>query len=204
MPGALAAIRTEDEARSALGAPPSNPENTKLWLPSELPAAERDSGCQGPLPAMECKLREAQCHEALDAIRNRLHAKQHLIHRRNKNVTGQNRSTRARTLIGRVGDRIKTHQLKYARARTALWALGGESQFAGEFKDLLPEHLVLDAEAPQADHEAHRQMRKVGGGDPRAPKKVDEISEGKKVLSWIWVAGDIPSTGEDLGVHACK
>lgn len=95
MPGAIVAIRAEDDVRAAQGLLLPNPKSVKLWLPSDLPEADREVGCVGPLAAMEMTLREAQCYEGLDAVRNRLHAKQHLIHWRNKNVTGQYHSTRA-------------------------------------------------------------------------------------------------------------
>lgn len=204
MPGALTAIKAEDAAREADGLLLPNAELIKLWLPSDLPPLDRPTGCMGPLPAMEKKLREAQCNESLEAVRNRLHAQKHLIYWRNKNVRGQNHSTRSRTLIGAVGDRIKSHQLKYTRARDALWALGGAVEFEGRFKALLNEHLVLDAEGTQHDHEAHRKMRAAGGGGPRAPKKVVEGSESRKTLSWIWVAGIIPGEDEDLSIHSCE
>jgi hypothetical protein len=100
---------------------------------------------------MEGKLQAAQCCQALDDIRDRLHAKKHLINRRNRNVTGQYKRTRARNLIGRVGDRVTTHFKKYNHARDVLWALVGEVTFGGMFKEQRVEHLVLDGEDMQPD-----------------------------------------------------
>lgn len=211
MPGALRCIEKEDEMRMMNDDEPPNPELVKLWLPSELPEDERRTGCTGNLVEMEGKLQAAQCRQALDDIRDRLHAKKHLINQRNKNVTGQYKSTRARNLIGRVGDRVTTHFKKYNHARNALWALGGEETFGQTFKELRIEHLVLDGEDMQPDAEASRQMNLAGGGaGPRNRKKQkdragNEVqSESRRVLSWIWVAGDVPGEGESGALHACK
>jgi hypothetical protein len=83
---------------------PPKAEAVRLWLPSDLDQATQLNGCAAGLVDMEAELRQAQCSDSLDRIRSHLHAKHHLINRRNQNVTGQNQSTRARTLIERVGD----------------------------------------------------------------------------------------------------
>ncbi|KAF7982376.1 hypothetical protein HWV62_29126 [Athelia sp. TMB] len=137
-------------------------------------------------------------------VRASLHAKKHLINRRNKNAIGQKKTTRSRTLIDRVGDRIRAQSRKYRRAREALFALGGVEEYGARFKVLLEEHLVLDGEALQADHEATRRMNRAGGGGPRSSKKktaAATTSESRRVLSWIWVAGDLPVDGEQPGIH---
>lgn len=203
MPRAQSLIDAEDNERLCKNLPHPAAEDAKLWLPSELPADVQLAGCVTNLPAMESRLRIAQCDESLDTIRGLLHAKKHLINRRNKNATGQKRSSRARTLIGRVGDRTITHLKKYTRARDAVFALGGVEEFGTKYKVLLREHLVLDGEELQVDHEASRRMNRAGGGGPRSARKVKEgTSESSKVLSWIWVSGEIP--GQQGGLHECK
>ncbi|KZP27106.1 hypothetical protein FIBSPDRAFT_712253, partial [Athelia psychrophila] len=192
VPHASTLVVVEDELRRAQGLPQSMAEDVRLWMPSDLPAAAQQSGCVANLPAMELKLRVAQCDEALDAVRANLHAKKHLINRRNKNDTGQKRTSRSRTLIGRVGDRVTIQSQKYTRAREALFALGGVEEFGTRFKVLLAEHLVLDGEGQQADHEASRRMNRAGGGGARSAKKQVTVVPGDstQVISWIWFAGD--------------
>ncbi|KAF7965392.1 hypothetical protein HWV62_44067, partial [Athelia sp. TMB] len=197
MPDAHALVITEGDVHEASGLPQPLAEDVKLWLPSDLSDAQHRSGCDGRLPKMELKLRVAQCEEALNTIRSNLHAKQHLIHRRNKNVTGQKKSTRVRTLLDRIGDRNTTQFKKYTRAREALLQLGGLEEHAHCFQVLLKEHITLDAEELAPDHEASRLMNRAGGGGPRSQKK-KKPSESTKVLSWIWVGGDTPDSG---GMH---
>lgn len=206
IPHAATLIVVEDELRRVKDLPQPLAENVRLWMPSDLPADSQQNGCVAKLPAMELQLRVAQCDEALDAVRSHLHAKKHLINRRNKNVTGQKRSTRSRTLIGQVGDRVTIQSQKYTRARDALFALGGVEEFGARFKVLLQEHIVLDGEEQQADHEASRRLNRAGGGGPRSSKKQATVVPGEstRVISWIWFAGDIPEDRDHRGLHACK
>ncbi|KIM74602.1 hypothetical protein PILCRDRAFT_14267 [Piloderma croceum F 1598] len=83
MPGSMRAIAEEDEIYRRNDMPPQPAELIKLWLPSDLDPQDRPIGCIAGLAEMEAKLREAQCHEALDNIHDRLHSKKHLIDRRN-------------------------------------------------------------------------------------------------------------------------
>ncbi|KAF7972629.1 hypothetical protein HWV62_17380 [Athelia sp. TMB] len=197
MPHAHSCASAEEHHRASHDIPMPLAEVAKLWLPSDLPAAERGTGCDPRLPDMEHKLRAAQCKEALNNIRAYLHAKTHLLHRRNKNVTGQRKSTRASTLISRVDDRITAQQKKYTRAREALLGLDALEPYAHKFRVLLEDHLTLDAEEESPDHEASRLMNRAGGGGPRSKKK-KKAGESTRILSWIWVAGSALESG---GIH---
>jgi hypothetical protein len=99
MPGAVRVLAVEDEAQRRIDTISPTAELIKLYLPSDLPAATRAMGCTADLPGMEAKLREAQCRESLNAIRDRLHSKKHLLNHKTKNATGQYKNTCARTLI---------------------------------------------------------------------------------------------------------
>lgn len=185
----------------------------KLWLPPELPVAVHVTGCTANLPTMELKLRATQCDEELNAVRAHLHAKKHLINRRNKNVTGQYKSTRSRTLIGHIGDRVTVQVKKYTHARNTMFELNGLEEHGAKFKELLPEHVTLDTEELQDDHESSRRMNRAGGGGPRSSKKAKMQaatdaaagpSESRVLTSWIWMASDTLSQKGDKSLHACK
>ncbi|KAH7905083.1 hypothetical protein BJ138DRAFT_1138372 [Hygrophoropsis aurantiaca] len=198
MPGALRCIQLEEESRNPDN-PAPNAGSIKLWLPSELPMNERRQGCSEGLPRMETKLREAQCHDSLDMLRSRLHAKAHLINFRNKNTRGQIQSTRSRTLISHISQRAMLCANKYRRARLALIALCGDSFDDHTFKVLEDSHLQLDGDGEddaQARHALARAGRDTG---PQTKRK----GNGKKVLSWIWTAGGGPDE-ENAGVHQCN
>lgn len=180
-------------------APLPKAENIKIWMPSDLPASERIDGCKLGLPDMEVRLREAQCSDALDRLRSRLHAKSHLILFRNANITGQGATTRARSLISSVGDRITACAAKYTRGREALIALKGSTFYETRFRELTAEHIKLDTPNP-SDIAARRRLGSAGGNaGPRAPRG----GSGRAVMSWIWTAEGGP-TDQDASLHNCK
>ncbi|KAH7904773.1 hypothetical protein BJ138DRAFT_1106537, partial [Hygrophoropsis aurantiaca] len=138
MPGAVHCIQREERLSSDT---PVKAGNIKLWMPSDLPVEERDHGCVRGLAQMEIRLREAQCSNALETLRSRLYAKAYLINFRNKNTRGQVQSTRSRTLINHVGDRVSLSASKYRRARAALMALCGSEFKCDKYKELKPTDL---------------------------------------------------------------
>jgi hypothetical protein len=101
---AIAACRAEREADDA----PPKPECIKLWMPSQMCADVSDPlrGCIKGLRGMEAKLRATQCDNTLVKLRAHLHVKRHYITCRNEHVAGQIQSTKARTLIGQIGEEI--------------------------------------------------------------------------------------------------
>ncbi|KAJ7483696.1 hypothetical protein B0H11DRAFT_1723311 [Mycena galericulata] len=145
-PGAVRARLTDDAAVDS-DAPPVKAEAIKLYMPSELSEKERDVGCQRGLVDLEVRLRESQCHNALVHLRSHLHTKRHLIGFRNTHVTGQVKATKARTLIGQVGERAQAAAEKYRYAREALTRLAG------------PAHAPPLPRAPRRRHHA-----RWGGG----------------------------------------
>lgn len=212
IPGALRALELEEEQRASLNLPPPEAEHVKLWLPSELSDVDRRTGCMPSLPSMERELRKAECYETLDHIRDRLHAKKHLIDERIRHATGQRKGTKSNTIIGEVTERIELLAIKYRHARLALWALGGEKEYGPVFQELKPEHLTLDYEEEE-DDDALRRMARAGGDTSRKKRKkkkgvehhpnADAAGDTRRVLSWIWFAGNDANGGAE-GLHGCK
>ncbi|KAJ7229596.1 hypothetical protein C8J57DRAFT_1251782 [Mycena rebaudengoi] len=141
--------------RTNTDAPLVNAENVKLWLPSDLPEADRERGCLHGIADMEARLREAQASDALKILRSRLHTKRHMIGFRDSNITGQVKATKARTLIDQVGEWVTDIADKYRCARKALTSLKG-SNFAPQFKTLKAEHLTLAGETDDHDKDARK------------------------------------------------
>jgi hypothetical protein len=150
---------------------------------------------------MEVKLRVAQCNNSLTSLRSRLHAKRWLIGFRNENVTGQVHATKARTLIGQVGERAESYAQRYRRGRAAVVQLKGEDVFP-HLRELKPEHIVLDGDYGESDAAARKKLAMIGGGrGARAPRNAPGTS--KRVMSWIWTApGALEKEEERL--HDCK
>ncbi|KAJ7793449.1 hypothetical protein B0H14DRAFT_2622840 [Mycena olivaceomarginata] len=192
MPGAARAMLVDEEARDA-DAPPPKAEHIKLYMPHELPAADRGRGCVSGLPEMESKLRAAQCAAALLVLRSRLHAKRHLISFRNEHLTGQIQTTKARTLIGQVGDRVTASAQKYRKGRGALLALKG-AEFAPHFRELKDDNIRLDGDYGESDATARKKLSMISSGHgARAPRNAPGTS--KRIMSWIWTVKE--GSGDD-------
>ncbi|KAJ7180030.1 hypothetical protein C8R43DRAFT_871280 [Mycena crocata] len=187
-----AAVRLLEEAEDGRDAelPPERAEDVTLYLPSDLTAADRESGCRAGLGRMEAKLREGQCQDGIDYVRNRLHAKRHLLMYRPTNVAGQRGGKRSNTLLERVGERVLVGAQKYRRAREALIALRG-AEACTEYKALADEDLILDEER-ENDARARKKLGNIGSGKSTAKRQGPAISSKEKRMSWIWTAGGGP------------
>ncbi|KAF7372731.1 CxC2 domain-containing protein [Mycena sanguinolenta] len=175
VPGAARAIQ-QDEAVRDEDAPPPKAEHIKLYMPHELPEADRARGCLTGLVEMEAKLRAAQCSAALLVMRAR-----------------QIQSTKARTLIDQVGERVTASAQKYRKARAALLALKGEG-FAPHFRELKDDDIRLPGDHADTDAAARKKLAMISAGrGARAPRNAP--GESKRVMSWIWTARE--GSGDD-------
>ncbi|KAJ7873906.1 hypothetical protein B0H14DRAFT_2343923 [Mycena olivaceomarginata] len=203
-PGAVRMMQKEEISRNP-DLPAPSPEHIKLWLPSELPPAERTgSGCQRNVIDMEVTLREGQAENVLVSIRGRLHCKHFLINFKNKNLTGQKKTTRAHTIIAQLGARIELTTRKYRDARAALTSLRGE-EYAPHLKLLKASDITLEgeeardsSEAAKSDREALKRMARVGGRSTQ-PLRSDASAKTAPGISWIWLANNgLDVSEEDL------
>ncbi|KAJ7630167.1 hypothetical protein FB45DRAFT_1027401 [Roridomyces roridus] len=193
MPG-VALLRREAEALRDWDAPPPKAEDLKLWLPSELSEEQRRSACRAGLGAMEARLREGQCADALKDLRARLHTQRFLVTWRNANAVGQKGSTRSATLIGWVGDRIQRVAMKYRQARSSLIAVKGEG-YAPHYKELRQEDLSIGVEE-ESDSSARKQLARLGSRKSR-----NEPAALKKHFSWIWTVAGGPNEDDEAALH---
>ncbi|KAK7007313.1 CxC2 domain-containing protein [Favolaschia claudopus] len=187
----VADLRAEEEERRDRDAPAPKVENIKLWLPSQMSPAQRSVACSTAAVNCEVKLRGAQCSDALDQLRSRLHTSSYLISFRNSQSTGQKHTTRSATLIARIGDRVRRSASKYRDARQALTVLKG-AEYAPEFQILLDEHLTASLEV-EGDEASRRKLARLGSSRRAAN---EPSAQAKKGLSWIWVAGGGPGDDE--------
>ncbi|KAJ7840769.1 hypothetical protein B0H13DRAFT_2366052 [Mycena leptocephala] len=192
-PAAIAALERDEAARD-LDAPPIPMEKVKLYLPSALTESECRYGCQRGVVEVEAKLRLAQCGDALANIHCRLHAKHFLILFRDRNITGQVRATKSRTLIQQVGERVTASAQKYTQARNTLIQLLGANS-CPQFKELKAEGLTLDGQVEDNDAAAAKKLKMIAvGKGKRTPRHVKGSS--KRVMLWIWTAQGSDSSDE--------
>jgi hypothetical protein len=202
MPGAAQVIEVSETARDS-DAPPPKAEKIKLWMPSEMPATGDDPfrGCVKGLLDMEAKLRTVQCNNALVKLRARLHDKRHFIAFRNDHIAGQVQATKARTLIGQIGERVNACALKYRHARAALILLSGEAVPAA-FRELRPEDVRLDSEEDENDLATRKKLAMISAGRGARPSQ-NAPGMSRRIMSWIWTApGALDDEEERL--HDCE
>ncbi|TRM57177.1 hypothetical protein BD626DRAFT_412511 [Schizophyllum amplum] len=216
MPAAAVKALAAEQARDA-DVPAPDAENVKIWLPSDLTREERDEGCVEGLPDIEVSLRVAACTDTLKDIRNRIYARRFLINERNANVVGQRDSTRARSMIARLDERIVRLADKYRAARGALFALKPSDDYPA-FKELKDGDLTIDDDR-EADGASTEQLNNAGGRGSRAigaSRKNDgpamsthdrtiasvrAADSRRNLTSWIWTALGGPDQGEEAQVH---
>lgn len=156
-------------------------ERIRIGLPSEISASRRDAVCSARLIELEDRLREAQCRDALQDLRNKLHTIDQLYHYKKLNVRNQGPNTRARTGISQQEVRKARAAKKYRRARRAKLALSGAGPWEAELKVLEDD----DIRGIQDDDPRAVEKRKRKRGDKAGP------AEGRRKISWIWHAADV-------------
>ncbi|KDR72076.1 hypothetical protein GALMADRAFT_74300 [Galerina marginata CBS 339.88] len=211
MPGLLQ-YRTDLIARVPTAADDSEyPEDSKLWLPFNIPVEYRASVCIAGLPNAEEKLRTAQCYDALENVRHILKIKSRMVHFKNKNVRGQRDGTRSRSVIDGVHERARAAAAKYRAARSAKMNLSGPGDWELILQELRDTDLrsyqdpsrlrvrqarkgtleddqmevieddVLEAEQEHGPDESDTALY----NEPRTRR--DGTGETRRTLSWIWV-----------------
>jgi hypothetical protein len=151
----------------------TTPEDLALYLPSALPATLRST-----IPLLvekEKKLREAQCDDALGEIRRQRRILTGLVQFKKLNLAGQGNkpNTRVRSLYNRIQTKVTKADMRYQAARAALSTLD-----------------------PNGDWSLRLQVLKPG--DIRGPgKDPEEVSNGRFIMSWIWLVPRARSEGPD-------
>lgn len=192
---------TEDQ-RKVLDSPASVlPEETKLFLPSELRSADRElpRACVAGLVHAETRLREAECRDALESLRQGLRTRSagHLFTVRN--VTGQNPTTRAEGVQRKVQVNIYLSKLRYRWARNSLFRLRGHGPWERELRVLNdPDVRGMNERLLTSEEMAERQILAQQGFidelivGPSSEAAVVSRGEGRRQLSWIWYSYSEP------------
>ncbi len=172
-------------------------EDEPVWLPSLLDTNQRAT-CSSALVEKEDRLREAQCHDALDSIRSLQRGKAQYIIYKNRNVRGQRPSTRARASLDRLDEKIRLKAAQYRDARRALVRLRGTGDWESTLRPLSEEDLrppaAFDIDDPDDAYgpDGHRKSKKK-------MKEIElRLGEGYKHTSWVWAAGAALPDDEDL------
>ena len=203
MPGAARAMSEAEQERDTDAVPPKA-EKVKLFMPSAMVARDENDtlrGCVAGLIGMETKLRVAQCSNSLAKLRARLHAKRHIIGFRNDNTSGQVQATKARSLIGEVGERVQAFAQRYRTGRAAIVALTGDGEYPA-FRELKDDDIRLDGDSGETDANARKKLGMIGSGrGERTPRNGPGTS--RRIMSWIWTAPGALDD-EEQQIHECE
>jgi hypothetical protein len=139
-----------------------HPEDILLHLPSGIPTSQN---VPESLVDIEKRLRVAQADDALVELRRLLRITLGLWdYKFNKLGPGQRANTRTRSIIAKFQEKIKRCVTRYRVARLALAKL----DLTGSWSERFPELKAEDVRGPG--------------------KREDGESEGRRELSWIWMA----------------
>ena len=179
------------------------PEHQELWLPSALPCTQRTHNCNKNLVDIEIKLREAQCYDILEKIRNVQRGRLSFIGFRNRNIRGQNPNTRAKDTLDRLEDKTKSLAVKYRSARKALMGLLGPGDWEKSLRKLTngdlttPDGMEISIDDPVDPIKPDGRERSK---KQRTAAKLG-LGQGKKAVSWIWTTPDAIGDGSDAVLH---
>ncbi|KAF9019901.1 hypothetical protein BDZ89DRAFT_1093800 [Hymenopellis radicata] len=121
------------------------PEETKLFLPSELKKRDRilNRACVHGLVDAETRMREAECREVLEDLRQGLHTRSaaHMF---------TNPTTRAEGIQRKIQIGIQLNKLRYQWACNALFQLRGHGEWERELQILADADTILDPASSDA------------------------------------------------------
>ncbi|KAF9470579.1 hypothetical protein BDN70DRAFT_777251, partial [Pholiota conissans] len=223
MPGLLQ-YRLQSGKGGAIWNDNPNPEDIELVLPSRISTDHRETTCVEGLSQLESRFRDAQCHDALEALRRTLRIKMRMVQFKNKNVRGQAQSTRSRALIDGVHRRALASVERYRHARMAKFALCGPGPWEDVFRPLLNSdvrgysdpHGRPRGSGRRGIWEDDQQLQDAPGENTNNPNDTQEIEvfprqrdrregTGRTThdISWIWKGAGVHvnaegSDGEDI------
>ncbi|KAJ7815837.1 hypothetical protein B0H13DRAFT_2242544 [Mycena leptocephala] len=192
----------------------AKPETIKIYLPSSIPAREREAVCVAGLAEQEDRLRKAQAEDALRDLRRGLRTRTFAHRFKRKHLAGQGMYTKSRSLLDTIEDGIRDASSRYRVARTALLELRGPGDWERVLRVLKKDDIrgMNERLMNEEEKDDNKKARALAGfneedevdeyGEP-----VDltvlfnlETGEGRRLLSWIWytavqTAADDPADG---------
>ena len=229
MPGLLQYRNTLESERAAhrqSNSTPTtdHPEDTVIWLPSQIPNNIRTHICTVGLAEIEEKIHTAHCYDNLNAVRRVLNIKSRMVAFKNKNVRGQHDGLQSRTVIDHMHERARVAAEKYRSARRALLALAGPGDWEKMFC-ILNDGDVCGYQDPEQLRVCSGRKGTLEDGQATAAQVAEEVTEDDvemeddvaeidlyleardkrdgtgetcRMLSWIWTTdSQTPNSNDD-------
>lgn len=188
------------------------PEDIPLYLPSDSGnGAHRDDICDRHLVQLEDRLRVTQADEALDELRRQLRTRTFANRFKIKNFVGQDANAQGRQWQATIDRRAIAAAKRYRRAREALLELRGRGDWENTYQELHDQDVrsfnerVL-TEQEQADRAA---IRLAVGMPVEGVFGLDfsndlAVREGRRTMSWIWLAEGGTEDEDNPVYQECK
>ncbi|KAJ7589418.1 hypothetical protein C8J56DRAFT_784661 [Mycena floridula] len=176
-------------------------EDMKILLPSDLRQSQRSrGGVADGLAETEIRLRDAQCCDSLDGLRNQLLIKSQLLTYKHHNVRHQGMLTCSCTLLDRNDEKILLCVRRYQGAWEAKLRLVNGNLEEVRWKKLVISDVKLmqDIEETKKEMQKRRKRKRkceaMEKGIVASEESIDDAllqdavpgSTSRKVLSWIW------------------
>ncbi|KAJ7575331.1 hypothetical protein C8J56DRAFT_1007724 [Mycena floridula] len=156
---------------ASVPAPPA--EDVRLLFPSDLTREQREKGIWPGLEDIELQLRDAQCRDALDQLRNQLIIKSRLLTYKIVHARHQGATTRSQSLLERNESKISMSATRYRRAWEAKLRLVGGVVAKVGWRKLEPK----DIQCMQDTDETAKERKKREKAKGRKRKR-DEAQNG--------------------------
>jgi hypothetical protein len=198
---------------------PTNPEDTKLCLPSSLPTSLCEKACVPGLAHTEDRLRFAQAMEALSGLCQHLQTRIMARKLSDKNATSQRAYVRSRSLQDQVEECIHRCYRQYNIARMALLALHGPGEWETKLRILKQEDVRGLSERAMIAEEKEEHQRSCCMASLPEMGSIDQylnalvitfnpqlaLGEGQCTLLWIWyLASEEKLRDDSPEVHASE
>jgi hypothetical protein len=183
------------------------PEVTTLYLPSELDSHQL-SRCVPGLLEKEKLLREAQCSSTIERLRDQLFIKSRYLVHKGLHLRHQAANTRARALLDRNERKIRLHAAKYRDARAALLRMHGDNVSPFPWEELKQEDIRCMEDSEALEKRANKEVEREAYRAEQEGADTSDIygnkttpGEGRRTLSWIWMAAASNGAEAELHMH---
>lgn len=171
-------------------------EDIPLYLPSDSwVQAYRANVCDDNLIRIEDRLRDAQASEGLQELRRHLRTRTFVNRYKIKNLVGQRDNGIGRQWLATIDRRAMAAANKYRRARTALLHLRGPGEWEKTLRELRDDDVRSFNERALTEQEKIQcaAVRQAAGMPIEGVYGLDfedglPICEGRRTMSWIWLA----------------
>ncbi|KAJ7600453.1 hypothetical protein C8J56DRAFT_1038093 [Mycena floridula] len=176
-------------------------EDVPVLFPSDLTAEQRSRGIWPGLEEIEMQLRDAQCRDALDQLRNQLIIKARLLTYKSIHAQHQGATTRSQGLLEQNEAKIAMSAIWYQQSWEAKQNLvSGVVEEVG-WRKLDVSDIQCMTDLTETAKERKKRERRKGKRKWDVPTNVEDaadraglvsgVSEGRRKLSWIWTEAEL-------------